>query len=347
VQMETSNGGQLILRDPNGTSVIAVESYEVDPVAKPSTLTAPTPAACAALGGDPPEEAVEFTEPTEVNASDPFLLAEMELEDPEHNQSDFNGRLLRHRRRDPWGRSISHKDLLEAAIGGYREKPVTAGWRLHAQCYTRGATAKFLYKSGAMVLSFAGTEMTDFRDWRNNLNIWYQTTHGITTHAGFFNYQNSLAGCINSEKNSLAGRGIPLSYIVGHSLGGSAATVYSQMHGQARHGLVTFGAPKTRYGGQCSVSGTRYAHESDPAASNLMGYFGALRHDVTSAVKLHPGGYHCTRRCWWSCCPWAWARSNARTGMGCTQSAGGCSWSAQCIYNFATVHPGANLRKFF
>jgi len=347
VQMETSNGGQLILRDPNGTSVIAVESYEVDPVAKPSTLVAPTPEACAALGGDPPGEAGEFIEPTEVNETDPLFLAEMDAEDPEANQSHFEGRHLRHWSR--WGRSIYHGALLEAAMGSYGpNNPWTFGrWRLHRQCATANAYAKFLYKSGVMVLAFAGTDKTDFMDWRNNLNIWYQTTHGITTHAGFFGYQNSLAGCVNREKNALAARGIPLSYIVGHSLGGSAATIYSQLHGQARHGLVTFGAPKTRYGTHCSVPGTRYAHESDPAAGNLMGYFGSFRHDVTSAVKLHTGGYYCTRRCWWSCCPWAWARSTARSGMGCTQESGGCSWSAQCIYNFATSHPGPSMRKYF
>jgi len=351
VQMETSNGGQLILRDPNGTTVIAVESYEVDPVAKPSTLTAPTPAACAALGGDPPaEEGLEFTEPTEVNETDPMFLEEMDEEDDEHdNQTHFlNGRLLRHSRRGSyWGRSIYHGALLEAAIGGYREKPVTAGWRLHAQCFTNGATAKFLYKSGAMVLSFAGTEMTDFRDWRNNLNVWSTHVNGKTVHAGFYSYQNSLSRCVNNHKNNLAGRGIPLSYIVGHSLGGASATVYAQMHGNARHGVVTFGAVKTRYNGQCSVAGTRYMHESDPAAGNLMGYFGYLKHDVTSATQLYQGGYHCTRRCWWSCCPWGWSRSNGRRGMGCTQTSGGCSWTAQCIYNFATVHPGATMRKYF
>ena len=89
---------------------------------------------------------------------------------------------------------------------------------------------------------------------------------------GFTRYQNDVSGCINGY---LSAANLDPDYIVGHSLGGAAATVFYEKN-SALHGadLVTFGAPKTSSSGSCGNSGKRIAHESDSISSNVMGVLG-------------------------------------------------------------------------
>ena len=93
---------------------------------------------------------------------------------------------------------------------------------------------------------------------------------------------------MNNYKSKLAGWGIEIDYVVGHSLGGAAATVYQQQHSPGGQ-TITFGAPKTRVSsgsgsGSCSVSGTRVAHESDSISSNVMGIMGGFNHDISGSM---------------------------------------------------------------
>ena len=108
------------------------------------------------------------------------------------------------------------------------------------------------------------------------------------------------------------------------------------------NGVRTFGAPKTRgNGASCGKKGKRFFHQYDAVASNGMGAVGHLNHDVKSAVKVYDtSSSTCGSSCWIGCCPWGWntVTSRHRTDMSCGEVAGGCSWLADCIYYFATVH---------
>ena len=188
-----------------------------------------------------------------------------------------------------------------------------------------------------MVIGFAGTDgLSDFGDWKNNLNIQRKAYDGRTVHKGFYDYQNALGSCIKGYRDLLSGWNIPVSYAVGHSLGGAAASIYNSRH-PTTEGAYTFGAPKTRYDEKCEEKGTRFAHESDAISSNVMGIMGSLKHNSKNAVKLFDESY-CGSSCWISCCPWGY-RSRPRTApVNCDYTSGGCSWLVDCIYNFATVH---------
>jgi len=160
---------------------------------------------------------------------------------------------------------------------------------------------------GVTVAAFEGTDPLQCEDWWDNSNNNPITVGGKTFHKGFYNQQHRISGCMNANGGNTA------QYIAGHSLGGAAATIYSQLH-NTNGQLVTFGAPRTRFHAQCSRGGTRIYHESDPIASAGLGGgwwqsisgamlnwivdvacdipqldFGSIRHDVSNAVKIVEG----------------------------------------------------------
>ena len=238
-----------------------------------------------------------------------------------------------------WGSgSASNKALWNVSQASYSGESAPNGWTTWVTCEGDNAVAKFIYQYPVMTIAFSGTNVTDFGDWKDNLDTDLRTTNGITTHEGFYEYQEKVAPCLNEHVDMLAGWGIPIDYIVGHSLGGAAATVYSQVNNRrATKGVVTFGAPKTRNNGSCTESGTRFAHVNDSIASNVMGVMGSFNHDLTGSTKLYDESY-CSSDCWLGCCPWGYS-SRKKTGyQSCSADSGGCSWLADCAYYFATVH---------
>lgn len=197
-----------------------------------------------------------------------------------------------------------------------------------------------MYKGIVMVLAFAGTDgLTDFGDWANNLNLAVAQTAKGKIHQGFVDYQAKISACIQSKRNLMASQGIDLDYVTGHSLGGAAATVWSQLNNNpSRLGVYSFGAPVTRNDGSCSVPGKRFAHESDAIASNVMGIFGSFNHDINNFQEQYKATY-CSSSCGWlGCCPWGWSTRLSNRNKACTTKAGGCSLLVDCAYNFATVH---------
>mmetsp|Transcript_24647 Transcript_24647/g.51599 ORF Transcript_24647/g.51599 Transcript_24647/m.51599 type:complete len:710 (-) Transcript_24647:516-2645(-) len=206
------------------------------------------------------------------------------------------------------------QELWEASLAAYEgnstdeEREAESGWKTWRSCKYDNAFARFLFKErestengtlAVVVLSIAGSD--DLLDWLNNVafsstqitfDANYSEADGARTgyvHGGFARYQQLLDECIDFHRNELRTiHGFELSYIVGHSLGGAAATIYTQVSGEATHGLVTFGAPKTRYGASCQVRGTRYFHEDDIVPSSLpFDILGALSHDVEESWRLY------------------------------------------------------------
>ena len=206
-----------------------------------------------------------------------------------------------------WGGTATHLELFRAA-DGVKVGRTHPGWSKAHQCIGLNSQAAFLYKyypgpggttRGTMVLGFGATDLVDMWDWMDNLNVNVRTVRpGLTVHEGFFEYVVKVQECVTTYIDDLASIGIPISYNVGYSLGGAAATVFTNVHGNALNGLVTFGAPKTRGSGtSCTVTGVRYAHELDPVASNVMGLMSSFDHDVSDSyrhyirrrrVVLHP-----------------------------------------------------------
>jgi len=193
----------------------------------------------------------------------------------------------------------------------------------------------YLADRGVMVLGFSGTDgFRQLRDWLDNLNILHATGDWGTVHRGVHNYVMNIYDCIVGHEERLLAEGIPVDYYVGHSLGGAAATTYYLLRGGgARLGVHTFGAFKTTAGTSCNVPGKRIAHARDSIASNVMGFLGGFNHDISTSVKAFD---RCTRRGWFfGCTRWEKALKDANK---CDWLAGGCSFFADCMYYFATVH---------
>ena len=111
----------------------------------------------------------------------------------------------------------------------------------------------------------------------------------------------------------------------------------------AEHGVATFGAPKTSWDKKCSVPGMRYAHESDPVASHVMGIFSDLFHDVSDSRMMTIADGECTRSCWFACCPFSRAsKKEVKDKSDCAWDVGVCAWPVFGIVNcgryFASVH---------
>merc|ERR1719265_426063 len=153
-----------------------------------------------------------------------------------------------------------------------------------------------------MNLGFAGSDDKD--DWlHNNINF-LPGGPGGKYHRGVYNYQEMLRECVTKHRNQLRRWGIELDYIVGHSLGGAAATIYAQEHGNGLKGVVTWGAPKSnQLNGHTTVAGWRFTHWEDPVTSNMCfaKWIGLLcplkthRHVVSRAFQYYDK-LECTER---------------------------------------------------
>jgi hypothetical protein len=253
---------------------------------------------------------------------------------------DGSGRRLLEHKRALWGGDASHKVLWNAANGAYKTKS-PEGLSTWKKCEGGNAYAKFVYKYPTMIVAMAGTDgLSDFGDWADNLN----TNKGPGgTHQGFTDYKNKIASCLQEGKDQLAGWGIKIDYLVGHSLGGAAATAHAKHNWSGERGLVTFGAPKTQNGGTCSANGqngVRYAHIKDSIASPLLNLFsmGDFRHDVKTSKKMYERNY-CSSDCWAGCCPWGWSWEKKVADQNCGDTHNdGCKFLLDCGYYFATVH---------
>jgi hypothetical protein len=119
------------------------------------------------------------------------------------------------------------------------------------------AWASFLEKEGEVVLAFQGTQITKYEMFAYTIlaapvffeykNYYAGFKTGAVVTEGLAMYVFQLLNCVDSIFWAIPGK---LGYITGHSLGGSAATLYSQLQlpsgiiGTETH-LATFGAPAT------------------------------------------------------------------------------------------------------
>jgi hypothetical protein len=314
----TDDGLQLVLSDDGNLLIVDKTTLVKDPTG--DAIYTPSVEECAAI-----------TKAAYVAGDDIFnpSLSPKNLSDWVH----ADGRRL-------WGGEVGHKELWMVSKGGYKTNEAPDGWATWKACEGENAYAKFIYKyPETMTVSFAGTDgLSDFGDWKDNLNTDVFCSAGVCTHEGFNDYMMKINDCVNDGVSQLKGWGIQIDYIVGHSLGGAAATVYSQKNNNpATHGVATFGAPKTRAGndGSCSVPGVRYAHEKDAVASNAMGVMKNFNHDVQESTQVY-NTRTCSEKFWGIC--YKWSSQKITRNQGCSEPSGGCSWLADCAYYFATVH---------
>lgn len=170
---------------------------------------------------------------------------------------------------------------------------------------------------------------------------------GMIVHEGFYRYLMLLKPCIdaylqgnNSPPNGRVHyakpSGMELDFVVGHSLGGAAATLWWELSSSLRGNswVITFGAPPTRHTPDptCTASGYRFFHKNDPVASNVMGFMEEYNHDVEKAIKLSE---KCVSYNWWGTCD---RYEDHHEHVGCTEKAGGCSFLLDCAYYASKRH---------
>jgi hypothetical protein len=199
---------------------------------------------------------------------------------------------------------------------------VGGGWRIHETVEVQNAHAVFLTDGASWVLGIAGTSPQQAADLAHDLDTATACQDNVAGqqmcfHKGFLDHANLLADKLNERKLALEATGIQLDYVLGHSLGGAAAMIYTQvaMRGlPPKHGVVTFGAPKTRADGlesaceAASYPTVRYSHIQDPVGSSAFTWLDGLpswlggslnfkdfEHDASDAIKLEEV---CTKWCW-------------------------------------------------
>lgn len=276
--------------------------------------------------------------------------------------------------------------LSQACYGSRRDRGLSAknppsGWSTVKKFNNGNAQGGTFKKGSAYVAGYAGTDGINLfsantrGDWADNLNMgkvcvrsyqhcWQSCSQhcsgwwrrrcrqscrrncetrchgGYELYKGSYQYMQKLESQISA---SIPGRA---KYIVGHSLGGGAATLYSKMNpGKTQFGVASFGAPPTGGNSACSVPGYRFFDNSDPIVGSI-GLFGDFEHDVQNAVKCGKPcrsrflGTFCTDKRGYQCrhhnSPGDWP------GFGCAgKSEWGCDWFAagvNCLVNFATTH---------
>jgi len=283
-----------------GDSTITIGAHDLgyDPDVNEATvlsLKMPTPEECAALSPMPTPDADQGTVVDAADSATWVNLAQpVDTSGSRRNLEE--GRQL-------WGSATdsTSNELWYAASGAYGGDYTTEGrFTPWATCETDNARAQFFYKCDHrgcnMNLGFAGSD--DIEDWLQNIKYEAGGPNG-KYHAGFFEHQNQVQACIKNYRNMLRGWGIELDYIVGHSLGGAAATVYAQEHGNGLKGVVTWGAPKSNIWASSAIPGWRFVHSDDPVPSNmcfvpLLGCaLKSHQHVLSSAYE-----YYDQRKCW-------------------------------------------------
>jgi len=250
------------------------------------------------------------------------------------------------------GGGFSAHKLWKAAYSAYVGEDIAShGWTLATNCPNTGEPGNkcickrdnshgVLLKSGSKyVLSFSGTDgISDFQDWKDNLNTGERKMHGKRVHGGFLSHMEKLQSCAQGMVS-----GKTITHIVGHSLGGAVSMMFTQNTGVTpTNGLVTFGAPMTHYDECGSVHGMRYYHEKDPVTSDFLGIMGGLKHNIGQA-KILREKTPCNKylKLWWcknircsgcsGCSGCSWRGCSGCSGCsGCTSN---CGWhsTGQCI----------------
>jgi putative lipase involved disintegration of autophagic bodies len=140
------------------------------------------------------------------------------------------------------------------------------------------------------VFAFRGSD--DVQDWLSNAaGIFGFYTYG-NWHGGFHDEFQKIRPMFEARVNACVN---PV--FVGHSLGGSIATVAQDYYNKGS--VVTFGAPLTFDNNPgCHVPGKRIFHEEDPVAGNLFGAMSSYFHG-TPGTEIYED---CKRRSWLGWC---------------------------------------------
>lgn len=108
------------------------------------------------------------------------------------------------------------------------------------------AHGKSASRQGEAVVAVRGTDLGFAPDWLTNIHFsTARSATGWPAHAGFNQLANSI---LPQVEGALAGRNPSVIHVVGHSLGGAAATLIAdKLRSIAAVKLYTFGAPRASY----------------------------------------------------------------------------------------------------
>ena len=193
--------------------------------------------------------------------------------------------------------SIDNQTAWKLTQATYAGGTPPSGWSLLQTCLgtqhqTRHADVYYHVGNGTLVVAFEGTSgMSQFQDWKDNLNRNETNVNDKTLHSRFYSYANDLYNCIKGVLDEHGTNG-QADYVVGHSLGGASASAFRDIfvskNGKepSTQGTITFGGVKLREGGSCGNPGRRFANTYDPIAGNALGILTNKNHDIENHSKV-------------------------------------------------------------
>lgn len=204
----------------------------------------------------------------------------------------------------------------------------------------KSAAAKLYRKDDIFYISFAGTYPFDIRDYLYDLDWTDDSINGETVPRGFKRYVEKIAPLIEASPYF-----DDISVLIGHSLGGAAAVLFSKKHPEKDWIVVTFGAPKTTKPNSCGQRGIRICAAEDSVCSNATGLdfllpkVAGFKHDVQNAKVITAKSacqshQMCSFLEWQTCCPWAVSNVyEVRDAESCDAVSQACETALNCAIN--------------
>lgn len=178
-----------------------------------------------------------------------------------------------------------------AYMDSERAKPFfeARGYPNHQFFDNKGSQAHVVWNDHEIVIAFRGTEPTESRDIKADLNVWPDHAEaGGWVHNGFQNALNKIWSGILLLLNDHQDKQI---LICGHSLGGAMATVAASRLKEKQPKLYTFGSPRVGNKDFVESFGNvvhyRFVNNNDLVTTIPMAFLGYRHHGSCMYINYH------------------------------------------------------------
>lgn len=143
------------------------------------------------------------------------------------------------------------KWLLELSVVSYiddikeleNQIATKTNFKVKKVCEKDNIEALVLYTDDVIVVSFAGTEVTEFSDINTDLQFWYSKAEGVRMHSGFYTAYKKIKFDVYRAVLELQKDKHRDVYWTGHSLGGALAVIFGTFW-KEKSVIYTYGQPR-------------------------------------------------------------------------------------------------------